>query len=167
MVLSSSCLDLDCSLLTRLAPRIVCTSLLSLSVSSGPQDLCRLSTIQLPLCHQSVTAFTARPSMKGSTAMHGAAIGSTSSEGEERSATPPPPYDFEDIPPYSSSATHDPECVELDSGIPYQVRGWLVLCYQASDTPLQGLTFIKMMAVWTSIWALGRREPSHCCSRFL
>jgi hypothetical protein len=42
---------------------------------------------------------------------------------EDPLETPPPPYNLEDNNPYSTSILHNPELAELDSGIPYQVRG--------------------------------------------
>lgn len=41
----------------------------------------------------------------------------------ERPETPPPPYNFEDSNPFSTSNLHDPELAELESDLPYQVRG--------------------------------------------
>jgi hypothetical protein len=42
---------------------------------------------------------------------------------QDRPETPPPPYNLEDSNPHSSSTFHNPELAELESGIPYKVRG--------------------------------------------
>lgn len=47
---------------------------------------------------------------------------------EDEPETPPPPYNLEDSNPYHTSLLHNPELTEIDTSVPYQVRGSLSSC---------------------------------------
>ena len=78
---------------------------------------------------------------------------------ENRSETPPPPYNLEDDNPHSTSIVHDPELAELDTGVPYQVRGLSPFIFRARLKD-RSLTSMQMMAASTLISIPGSQELS-------